>query len=70
MPAERYLIVFGNNVPIHVTPYKSSRVDHDEIEKQVDILLQACFVRPSLPPYAPPVILFGKKRRRQDTHKH
>lgn len=50
-------IALTNNVPIHMAAYRSSRIGHDEIEKQVDALLEGGFIRPSLLPYAAPVII-------------
>lgn len=58
---EHHSISLTNNVPIHRSPYRSSQADRAQIEKQVESLLSQGFIRPSLSPYAAPVILAEKK---------
>lgn len=58
---EQHRIALTNAVPIHRAPYRCSQADKAEINKQVDALIKQGVVRPSLSPYAAPVILAEKK---------
>lgn len=47
--------------PVNIRTYKYSLAQKDEIEKQVAVMLQQGIIRPSVSPYASPVLLVKKK---------
>lgn len=56
----REQLILGD-VPINITPYKYSLALKDEIEKQLADMLHQGIIKPSVSPYASPVLLVRKK---------
>lgn len=58
---EQHAISVTNHVPVCNAPYRTSSASKAEIERQVESLRQKRFSRPSLSPYASPMVLESKK---------
>ncbi|KAL5710217.1 hypothetical protein ACHQM5_020808 [Ranunculus cassubicifolius] len=47
--------------PVHIEPYRYPQIQKNEIEKQIQLMLEAEIIRPSRSPFTSPVILIKKK---------
>ena len=47
--------------PPHKSPYRLSVAEQDELKRQIDVLLEQGWIRPSISPYGAPVLFIPKK---------
>ena len=57
----QHTIDTGNATPIKLRPYRTSPMQREEIDKQVDEMLAQNIIQPSVSPWAAPVVLVKKK---------
>lgn len=60
----KHRIITNDEVPVRKKPYKVSREKQQFIDAEIQGLLDKKIIRPSISPYAAPVVVVPKKRWR------
>ena len=54
-------MLFRSEAPPHKSPYRLSTTELDKLKRQIDVLLEQGWIRPSSSPYGAPILFIPKK---------